>query len=408
VRPLTLALSCSALCNIAHVNGDCLMTFYQSHCYDVYLNHDLVSQYRLSDEVDKSPSLAQAVTRRMHLPDLPASAACLFPHAVLEIKLAAAAPEWVTTLLAKWSSSLVPIYKFSKFLSSIALFHQPRVQCIPHWFKDDGSLDVDLDAARLTIATSQAEDGGSVNKSVQALVPRAATNGRASRLTSSSSAFASSLSTGSECDDEAKSKPDGEVSRRAVAEVVEGSLSGTRMSSPGNTMIELAALQANPLYAGVASTPARSSTDSVTSDVSRAGGSTGTAKSKTIEPGSGVTVASTFIPQSAQDVLVAQTTFCGDGLWASVPCAWVCCCCREVKPDTKRFVPVRVEPKSFFANERTYLKWVMASMFVFGLAMAFVATETVGGINAGIVITTIAFLVLVYGFVVFNLRAQVV
>ena len=43
------------------------------------------------------------------------------------------------------------MYKFSKFLSSIALFHLPHVSGVPHWFKQDGTMDTQLVDANLTV-----------------------------------------------------------------------------------------------------------------------------------------------------------------------------------------------------------------------------------------------------------------
>ncbi len=52
-----------------------------------------------------------------------------------------------------WPAHLGPrqVYKFSKFLSSIALFHLPHVRGVPHWFKADGTMDTQLVDANLTV-----------------------------------------------------------------------------------------------------------------------------------------------------------------------------------------------------------------------------------------------------------------
>jgi hypothetical protein len=39
----------------------------------------------------------------------------------------------------------------------------------------------------------------------------------------------------------------------------------------------------------------------------------------------------------------------------------------------ERKVPVKVEPKVFFANERTFLQWLHASLFLAGASVAIVA-----------------------------------
>jgi hypothetical protein len=57
------------------------------------------------------------------------------------------------TLSAHWPAHPRPrqVYKFSKFLSSIALFHLPHVRGVPHWFKADGTMDTQLVDANLTV-----------------------------------------------------------------------------------------------------------------------------------------------------------------------------------------------------------------------------------------------------------------
>lgn len=61
-----------------------------------------------------------------------------FPYGILEIKLQKEAPDWVSELLD--SGVLVPVQKFSKFLTSCAFFHREQIRMWPHWFQEDGQM----------------------------------------------------------------------------------------------------------------------------------------------------------------------------------------------------------------------------------------------------------------------------
>ena len=59
----------------------------------------------------------------------------------------------------------------------------------------------------------------------------------------------------------------------------------------------------------------------------------------------------------------------------SLPCLGGSCCCSICTPDNDdgsgsgkpRKMPMKVEPKTFFANERTYLKWVHIAVTLGGI-----------------------------------------
>jgi uncharacterized membrane protein YidH (DUF202 family) len=371
----------------SHMRAAC-RTAYSRTAFQSANNNDvrlsLDTDLFLVDEVDKSPTLSKAVNRKFVLDDLPLSAGFRFPHAVLEIKLAGDEPQWVTDLKAKWAHSLVPVYKFSKFLSSLALYHQPSLQCIPHWFKEDGSLDIDMDAARSIDPDGQ-------DRAVNPLMIQRHQRTRAG------SVFPM-LAASSEGDVAGPSTKDRKASRASIPmltrddekaasdSVVIGGLSHTRSASENSgppMAVELATR--NPLYAPDAQrNSAFSKGESAT---------VATDKKK------GVPVVST----SGKSEPAANDDG-ASGFWKAIN--WAAGLCGHVEPDVKRFLPVRVEPKSFFANERTYLKWIQLSIIFFTIGMVFMASQTFTGINAGIVFFVIALLVLLYSWIIFNLRAQ--
>jgi uncharacterized membrane protein YidH (DUF202 family) len=69
-----------------------------------------------------------------------------FPYAVVEVKLQAKPPPWLKELVT--SGLLLAAPKFSKFLHGTAALYQERCEAVPHWWLPDEG-----DAARMTPAT---------------------------------------------------------------------------------------------------------------------------------------------------------------------------------------------------------------------------------------------------------------
>lgn len=68
-------------------------------------------------------------------------------------------------------------------------------------------------------------------------------------------------------------------------------------------------------------------------------------------------------------------------------------------------LPTRVEPKVFFANERTFLSWLNFTIILGGLAVGLLNFgDRIGQISAAI-FTTIAMLAMLYALVTFHWRA---
>ncbi|GFZ44484.1 Vacuolar transporter chaperone 1 [Saitozyma sp. JCM 24511] len=69
-------------------------------------------------------------------------------------------------------------------------------------------------------------------------------------------------------------------------------------------------------------------------------------------------------------------------------------------------LPVRVEPKVFFANERTFLSWLHFAVVLGGLAVGLLNFgDKVGKISAAMY-TVIAMAVMIYALVVYQMRAR--
>ncbi|KAL1921584.1 uncharacterized protein VTP21DRAFT_11300 [Calcarisporiella thermophila] len=69
-------------------------------------------------------------------------------------------------------------------------------------------------------------------------------------------------------------------------------------------------------------------------------------------------------------------------------------------------LPVRVEPKVFFANERTFLSWLQFSVIVGGLAIGLLNfSDRVGRISAAL-FTFVSMVVMIYALITYHWRAE--
>lgn len=73
----------------------------------------------------------------------------------------------------------------------------------------------------------------------------------------------------------------------------------------------------------------------------------------------------------------------------------------------KRIVlPVRVEPKVFFANERTFLSWLHFCIVLGGLALGLLNFGDRVGQISGIIFTVVAMMFIIYALLLYQWRAQ--
>jgi uncharacterized membrane protein YidH (DUF202 family) len=75
-------------------------------------------------------------------------------------------------------------------------------------------------------------------------------------------------------------------------------------------------------------------------------------------------------------------------------------------PGKRIALPTRVEPKVFFANERTFLSWLNFTVILGGLAVGLLNFgDRVGQISAGL-FTLVALAAMIYALVTFHWRAK--
>ncbi|OKL58976.1 Vacuolar transporter chaperone 1 [Talaromyces atroroseus] len=78
----------------------------------------------------------------------------------------------------------------------------------------------------------------------------------------------------------------------------------------------------------------------------------------------------------------------------------------QTAPGKKIALPTRVEPKVFFANERTFLSWLNFTVILGGLAIGLLNFgDRIGRISAGL-FTLIAMAAMIYALFTFHWRAQ--
>ncbi|KAJ1946577.1 GTPase regulator Nrf1 [Linderina macrospora] len=79
---------------------------------------------------------------------------------------------------------------------------------------------------------------------------------------------------------------------------------------------------------------------------------------------------------------------------------------RHDQPGKRIAVPVRVEPKVFFANERTFLSWLNFAIVLGSLALGLLNFGDSTGKIAGAAFTIVAMCVMVYALMLFQWRAE--
>ncbi|KAJ2455843.1 GTPase regulator Nrf1 [Coemansia sp. RSA 2336] len=79
---------------------------------------------------------------------------------------------------------------------------------------------------------------------------------------------------------------------------------------------------------------------------------------------------------------------------------------QQGQPNKRIAVPVRVEPKVFFANERTFLSWLNFAIVLGSLALGLLNFGDSTGKIAGAAFTVIAMMVMVYALMLFQWRAE--
>ncbi|RKP27215.1 VTC domain-containing protein [Syncephalis pseudoplumigaleata] len=287
-----------------------------------------------------------------HLPD---SEICRFPYAILEVKLQTEVgtdpPQWVTNLVQSHLVEEVP--KFSKFIHGCATLLEPHVQLLPFWLPQ---MDKDI-------------------RKRPRLQPR-------SSLLVASRPHSRDVSPGySERDRRRSAGGLDEDDHEAIEVVVDD---GRREADDARAM---AALSTSP----------RQERDYMAGSLRREK-----------RPATGRVQPRQYRPRDDRHderaPLLSQSGISSSSRAAARDT-------RSPSPTrsiaSKRVaVPVRVEPKVFFANERTFLSWVHFAVVLGGLALGLLNFGDKVGRTAGVLFTVISMGILVYALFLYIWRSN--
>ncbi|KAJ2058136.1 hypothetical protein GGI17_005216 [Coemansia sp. S146] len=299
-------------------------------------------------------------------PQLPENDVCRFPYAVLEVKLQTQSgvepPQWVTDLIDSHLVEAVP--KFSKFIHGTSVLLEDRVDVFPFWFSQ---MDRDIrKPVTKAIGVSRASSPRGSIIGVDNLVRHR--NGRISSGTRSrsSSQFPNDIEVIIENEPGERSSQSGSA--------------GTHYSQAYDEEAGATATEGTALLGRKQQTD--KSTDSATSWLVR-----------TINPfaTSGKRRSSGYDALPSEVPFDTQRTDSGTDRSAG---------------QRRIAVPVRVEPKVFFANERTFLSWLNFAIVLGSLALGLLNFGDRTGKIAGAAFTLIAMFVMVYALVLFQWRAE--
>ncbi|KAJ2166407.1 hypothetical protein IW143_002587 [Coemansia sp. RSA 520] len=277
---------------------------------------------------------------------LPEQDVCRFPYAILEVKLQTQSgvepPQWVLDLIDSHLVEAVP--KFSKFIHGTSVLLEDRVDVLPFWFSQ---MDRDIrKPATKGIGISRA------NSPRGSFVGMDNAGRHRGGRTNSATPSQSSLQYQNDIEVIVESEP-GEHSSQNEGTVTQYS------HAYGGEPSEETALLGRRNY--------QNSSESWLQKINPF------AK-----------------PDSQRERQPGRVTFTT----------------RDDQPNKRIAVPVRVEPKVFFANERTFLSWLNFAIVLGSLALGLLNFGDSTGKIAGAAFTVIAMFVMIYALMLFQWRAD--
>ncbi|KAI9356546.1 VTC domain-containing protein [Zopfochytrium polystomum] len=297
-----------------------------------------------------------------------------FPYAVLEVKIetleGATTPDWVQELVE--SNLVVEVKSFSKFVHGVAVLLESRVSLLPFWLTNV-SKDVPMIAAMAVTNQSTKAPG-------KAKVPETSNTGQS------------------------RNSPD-----ELTAVIID-----PNSISPRPSPLNIGQPVAVPSPSSSVGTPATSAPDERTSllgglpfNKRRAGRHQETsAMSANIERWNYSAFWSTWTWKRTS-VLGPNEGFGAPAPGASGPIVSSAVGVPSAHLPAKAIqLPVRVEPKVFFANERTFLSWLHFCIVLGGLALGLLNFGDQVGQISGVLFTCVALLFMLYSLILFQWRAD--
>ncbi|KAJ2862661.1 hypothetical protein GGI22_002136 [Coemansia erecta] len=293
-------------------------------------------------------------------PQLPEKDVCRFPYAILEVKLQTQSgvepPQWVVDLIDSHLVEAVP--KFSKFIHGTSVLLEDRVDVFPFWFSQ-----MDRDIRKPTtksVGISRSSSPRGSFADIGSLVRQ-----RSSRRVMSASHSQNSDTYDNDIEVVVEEEPGDHSSHNE----------GTAVVSP---------------YSQNYGEHDDRAADEETLLLRDRRSSQRTSKNayswlRSLNP----------FKHSDRSTIDSQETL------SSAPFAQ-----RENGQNKRIAVPVRVEPKVFFANERTFLSWLNFAIVLGSLALGLLNFGDRTGKIAGAAFTLIAMFVMVYALMLFQWRAE--
>ncbi|KAI9598964.1 VTC domain-containing protein [Syncephalis fuscata] len=290
-----------------------------------------------------------------HLPD---SEICRFPYAILEVKLQTEVgtepPNWVTNLVQSHLVEEVP--KFSKFIHGCATLLEPHVQLLPFWLPQ---MDKDIRKRPKSMPRNS-------------LLTSSRPHSMASRSHEVSRANSRDVSPGYSDRDHRRSGHG--IDDDTIEVVVDDG------RHEADDACAIAALSTSP----------RQRHDYLSSKSRRSEKRPSNSRSKRHNRrDDGNSEHAPLLGHSSSSTAAALHQG------------------RSRSPTHKRVaVPVRVEPKVFFANERTFLSWVHFAVVLGGLALGLLNFGDKVGRTAGVIFTVISMGILIYALYLYIWRSN--
>ncbi|KAK5663320.1 hypothetical protein OQA88_3748 [Cercophora sp. LCS_1] len=313
---------------------------------------------------------------------LPPSDVVRFPYAILEVKLQTQMgqepPEWVRNLIASHLVEAVP--KFSKFIHGVACLFPERIHLLPYWMPQ---MDVDIrkpvthdfgiqrTGQSATTSTSDDEDDDYDSDEDQIVLPRS--NGESSAQGAARNARHPAVITATDVEDQTTNRPVGQ----------EEYLYDSDDESDDVRLEEARRVGGWTYYQTLLSTTANSAAHKTL----------GFLKMLVPRP------RATQVPRNER-----LQALLGTGEIQAK---------RFKAPKGKKiYVPVRVEPKVYFAAERTFLGWLEYSIYIGTIAVTLLNFSTKQGSRPSFVaagaFTLLAILSLCYAVAIYLYRSQAI
>ncbi|KAJ2159704.1 hypothetical protein GGF46_002829 [Coemansia sp. RSA 552] len=287
---------------------------------------------------------------------LPEKDVCRFPYAILEVKLQTQSgvepPQWVLDLIDSHLVEAVP--KFSKFIHGTSVLLEDRVDVLPFWFSQ---MDRDIRkpvTKGIGISRTSSPRGSFVGMDSAAVRYR---NKRSDSATPSQ----------------------GSLQGQGDVEVIVEAEPGEHSSQNEGTMTHYTSAYASEPGEETALLGSRQSSQ------------------RTHASASWLQMLNPFNKPGASQSRAHERQQPGGVTFASGG---------DDRHGKRIAVPVRVEPKVFFANERTFLSWLNFAIVLGSLALGLLNFGDRTGKIAGAAFTLVAMFVMVYALLLFQWRAE--